>query len=52
MFPLWLPIEKNVRRLPGFKDFMRELRLPDYWRASGNWGDFCHPVGPNDFECN
>ena len=52
MFPLWLPFEKNVRRLPGFKDFMRELHLPDYWRAGGNWGDFCHPLGPSDFECN
>jgi TolB-like protein len=52
MFPLWLPFEKNVRHLPGFKDLMRELHLADYWRAGGNWGDFCHPVGPSDFECN
>ena len=51
-FALWLPFEKNVRRLPGFKDVMRELHLPEYWRASGNWGDFCHPIGTNDFECN
>jgi hypothetical protein len=24
----------------------------DYWRTGGKWGDFCHPVGQSDFECN
>jgi TolB-like protein len=52
MLTLWRPIEKNVRRLPGFKDYVRELGLVDYWRAGGKWGDFCHPVGQSDFECN
>jgi hypothetical protein len=41
----------DTRRLPGFKDFVRELGLVDYWRATGKWGDFCRPVGANDFEC-
>jgi hypothetical protein len=31
---------------------VRELRLVDYWRSSGNWGDFCRPIGRNDFECS
>jgi hypothetical protein len=23
----------------------------DYWRASGEWGDFARPLGDDDFEC-
>ena len=41
----------DVRRLPGFKDLARKLGLVDYWRKSGTWGDFCRPVGDEDFEC-
>jgi TolB-like protein/tetratricopeptide (TPR) repeat protein len=51
MTELWRPMEKSVRSLPGFKDFVRELGLPDYWRTGGNWGDFCRPLGQSDFEC-
>ena len=51
LFSLWRPIEKETRRLPGFKDYVRELGLADYWRTTGKWGDFCKPVGEKDFEC-
>jgi TolB-like protein/DNA-binding winged helix-turn-helix (wHTH) protein/tetratricopeptide (TPR) repeat protein len=50
-FVLWRLILKDTRRLPGFKDLVRDLGLVDYWRASGNWGQFCRPLGENDFEC-
>jgi TolB-like protein/DNA-binding winged helix-turn-helix (wHTH) protein/Tfp pilus assembly protein PilF len=49
---VWRRILMDMRRLPGFKDLVRELRLVDYWRSSGNWGDFCRPIGRNDFECS
>jgi adenylate cyclase len=49
---IWRPIHKGMRQLPGFKDLVREIGLVDYWRATGNWGDFCRPVGDNDFECD
>ena len=49
---VWRPVMRNVRALPVFKDLVRELGLVDYWRATGNWGDFCRPVGEEDFECN
>ena len=52
LFFIWHPVFKDTRRLPGFKDLMRELRLVDYWRATGDWGEFCHPVGADDFECS
>jgi hypothetical protein len=52
IWPIWRPIHKGMRQLPGFKDFVRELGLVDYWRTSGKWSDFCHPVGDDDFVCD
>ena len=49
-FHLWHPLMRDVRRLPGFKTFVGEIGLVDYWRQRG-WADFCHPVGDRDFEC-
>jgi adenylate cyclase len=48
----WHPIHRDIRQLPAFKTYVRDIGLYDYWRASGNWGDFCHPVGDDDFECD
>ena len=48
---IWRPLLKGIRPLPGFKDIVRNWNLVDYWRETGNWGVFCHPVGENDFEC-
>lgn len=49
LWTFWMPHNKDVRRLPGFKSLVMELGLVDYWREFG-WGDFCRPVG-EDFEC-
>ncbi len=51
VFMIWRPIHKPMRQLPEFKDLVRDMGLVDYWRATGNWGDFCRPVGDDDFEC-
>jgi TolB-like protein len=48
---MWRPVFRKMRALPGFKDLVRKLDLVDFWRKSGDWGDFCHPVGDTDFEC-
>lgn len=48
---LWIIPYSNVRTLPGFKDLLREAGIVDYWRQTGNWGDFCKQVGADDFEC-
>ena len=47
---LWYPVMSEVRRLPEFKDLVRELNLLEYWRAYG-WADYCRPLGDEDFEC-
>jgi TolB-like protein len=48
---LWFPDFAAMRALPSFKDLVREIGLLDYWRTTGEWGDYCRPVGDDDFEC-
>jgi TolB-like protein len=48
---LWFPELAEARRTESFKVLVRDLGLVAYWRATGNWGDFCRPVGEDDFEC-
>jgi TolB-like protein len=49
---MWMPYMAEGRKLPAFKEFVREIGLVDYWRASGNWADYCRPIeGNDDFEC-
>jgi TolB-like protein len=48
---LWRPYETNLRTDPRFKEIVRNIGLVDYWRSSSNWGDYCKPVGEDDFEC-
>ena len=47
---IWFPIQKATRRLPAFKQLVRDLGLFDYWRKSGHWGDFARAKGADDFE--
>jgi serine/threonine protein kinase/tetratricopeptide (TPR) repeat protein len=48
---LWRPVHREVRKLPGFKDLLRENGYVEYWRAY-KWPDLCHPTSGDDFECN
>ena len=49
--PLWYPLMREVRQLPRFRQFVREIGLVDYWDKFG-WPDLCHPVGDDDFVCD
>jgi hypothetical protein len=50
-FVMWRPVHRQARRTDAFKDLLASMGLVDYWRSTGNWGDFCRPVGDGDFEC-
>jgi adenylate cyclase len=49
----WDSHYSELRKRQGFKIWVSNNGLLDYWRASGNWGDFCRPLEDteNDFEC-
>lgn len=46
----WDSVMQEVRRLPGFKDLVRQVGLEEYFREYG-WNDFCHATDAKDFEC-
>lgn len=48
---LWFPVMREVRQLPRFKEFVREIGLVDYWEKFG-WPDICHKLDNGDFECD
>lgn len=50
-FSLWYPVMSEMRKLPQFEQFVRDVNLLDYWRAHG-WPDFCRPLGAEDFVCD
>jgi adenylate cyclase len=47
---IWVPGLAATRRTAAFRQLVRDMGVYDYWRASGNWGDFARPVGDDDFE--
>jgi TolB-like protein len=48
---IWDPGLSGVRKLPGFKQLMRDAGLVDYWRKYG-WSEYCKPTTGDDFECH
>jgi TolB-like protein len=48
---MWRPVMRDVRRLPGFKQLVRDMGLVDFWRKT-TWPDLCKPVDADDFECH
>jgi TolB-like protein len=48
---IWDSIYADMRRLPDFPELLQQLGLLDYWRATGNWGDYCRPSTNNEPEC-
>jgi TolB-like protein len=48
---IWARSLREARRTEAFKDFLRDLGLVELWHATGEWGDFCRPIGDDDFAC-
>jgi hypothetical protein len=49
---IWKPYVTGLRSDARFRQMLRDLGLANYYRASSNWGDFCKPLGKDDFECH
>ncbi|MEN3370521.1 MAG: hypothetical protein V7609_2664 [Verrucomicrobiota bacterium] len=47
---IWTPVYQPLRSDPRFLEWLRKMKMPEYWRAAG-WSEFCRPKGDNDFEC-
>lgn len=50
-FLLWYPEAAEYRQSPAFKQYVRSLGLPDYWRETG-YPPQCRAVGKDDFTCD
>ncbi|MXO60373.1 TIR domain-containing protein [Altererythrobacter salegens] len=50
-FNLWHPAVSEARKLPEFRKLLADLRIPEVWRESGDWGDYCRPTSNNEIEC-
>jgi hypothetical protein len=48
---IWTPLFENTRRTRGFQDLVNDTGIVAYWRATGNWGDYCRPLDHDRFEC-
>ena len=48
---IWTPVYQPLRSEPRFLEFLKAMKMPEYWRAAG-WSEFCRPKGDNDLECN
>jgi tetratricopeptide (TPR) repeat protein len=48
---LWFPQLKEMRQLPEFKAFMRDIGIVAYWQEYG-WPDICRPLANDDFDCD
>ena len=47
---VWTPVYQPLRSDPRFLEFLKKMKMPEYWRTAG-WSEFCRPKGENDFEC-
>jgi len=48
---IWFPVMHEVRQLPRFKEFVREIGLVDYWNEFG-WPDICRQASDGDIVCD
>lgn len=49
LYGIWYPVLKSVRQTERFKALVRRCGIYDYWRETGEWGDFARPSGDADF---
>ncbi len=47
---IWYSVLGEARRTGEFKQLVKDIGVYNYWRASGQWGEFARPKGDDDFE--
>jgi hypothetical protein len=52
LFYLWYPVLVETRRTDAFEDLVTDLGFVEIWRESGDWGDFCQPISPDEIACH
>jgi adenylate cyclase len=48
---VWFPLLSEARKQPRFTAMVRDVGYDRFWRAIGDWGDYCRPIDDDDFEC-
>ena len=51
LFAVWRPALRDVRRLPQFRTFVRDVGLLEYWKETGHWGEFCRLNDDEELLC-
>lgn len=51
IFLIWHDALSGTRQTPEFKEFPVAFGVVELFRATGEWNDYCQPVGADDFEC-
>lgn len=51
IFYIWRPDLAPLRELAEFREMVSDLGLASYWRATGEWGDYCSPATGTEFDC-
>lgn len=52
LFYLWHPVMAEARKTPEFAQLVTDLGFVKAWRESGDWGDYCRPVGSRGIACH
>ena len=42
---IWRPSFAQARQTSAFEQLVRDVKLVDYWRSTGEWGEFCRETG-------
>jgi tetratricopeptide (TPR) repeat protein len=51
-FLIWHDALSETRKTAEFGQFLEEYGVVELFRSTGEWNDYCRPVGEDEFECN
>lgn len=51
LFMLWFPVMAEARKTDEFERLVTDIGLVEFWRESGDWGDYCRPLSDTEIAC-